>query len=107
MRLDRGIRVFTKYTTRQGIQVWAPESAHDGWTLCTVDKVFDGGENVAARVEREDGVLFVVPLWQLREYRPWLADFGRPDEPVPPTHGAPKGIALVGILTSGDVRGRC
>lgn len=115
MRLDRGTRIFTRFTTKVGQPVWVPYFllrdrlwlpaivrgvAVDPDGTAYADIEFEKGAN--DRTSRGD-----VPFWWLRERKPHLKGRDKPDEPTPPTHGKPKGIELVGILTNGSVRGRC
>lgn len=106
MRFDRGTTILTATTAKVGTSVWVPY--HAGWVLATIDKVLpsDGDRPAIARVARHDGVIWAYPLWQLRLHKPHISDGGKPDEPVPPTHGAPRGIGLSGVLHNGGVKGR-
>ena len=107
MRLDRGTRIFTRCTTKPGQPVWVPDGI--AWWPGTVSdrEPFESGGGWWVGVRFELGNFIAFPLWQLRERKPSLDGRDKPNEPVPPTHGKPKGIKLVGILTNGSVRGRC
>lgn len=117
MRLDRGVRIFTPTTIKPYEKVWVPYI--DGWypgvmvdSVSEVEGDYDEPHVVVVEfsVLGQNDSLSGFPLWQLREYKGHLADKGKPDEPVPPTIGRPRGNPakkLVGILQNGSVRGRC
>ena len=109
MRLDRGTRIFTPSTTKVGERVWAP--IYGSWYSGIVYLSFQPETHAHIIVCTDSGGWGEdVPYWQLRAYKPHLADKGKPDEPCPPTIGRPRGnpaTKRVGILQNGGVRGRC